>query len=247
MKALIDGFLLPLQGLRIIFRPGFRRYVAVPLILNIVVFWALAWVGTVYFGDFMGHYLPENSWWSFLRPLAWVVFALAYAMVLFYGFTVLANLIASPFNGILAAKIEESLTGERPLGAEMSLMASIWPAVSAELSKLAYMASRMIPLLILLLVSALIPGLNLIVSALWLLAGFWFLTVEYGDYPMANHDMPPKQQRQLLKRRRFKSLAFGAGVSGMMLFLGFVAMPAAVAGATIYWARDLRKLERTSG
>jgi CysZ protein len=59
--------------------------------------------------------------------------------------------------------------------------------------------------------------------------------------------MPPKQQRQLLKRRRFKSLAFGAGVSGMMLFLGFVAMPAAVAGATIYWARDLRKLERTSG
>jgi CysZ protein len=179
--------------------------------------------------------------------LAWVVFALTYAMVLFYGFTVLANLIASPFNGILAAKIEESLTGEKPQGADISLIKSIWPAVSAELGKLVYMASRMVPLLILLLVSALIPGLNLIVSALWLAAGFWFLTVEYGDYPMANHDMSPKLQRQLLKRKRFKSLAFGAGVSAMMLVLGFVAMPAAVAGATLYWAKDLRKLRLPQG
>ena len=242
MKALIAGFLLPFQGLRMIFRPGFRRYVMVPLLLNILIFCLLAWVGTIYFGDFMGHYLPEDGWLSYLRPVLWVVFALAYAMIMFYGFTILANLIASPFNGILAAKIEESLTGQKPLGAEQSLMASIWPAVAAELGKLMYMASRMIPLLILLLVSALIPGLNLIVTALWLAAGFWFLAIEYGDYPMANHDMPPKQQRALLKRRRFKSLAFGAGVSAMMLVLGFVAMPAAVAGASIYWSRDLREL-----
>ena len=243
MKALISGFLLPFQGLRMVFRPGFRRYVFIPLLLNILIFGLLAWVGTAYFDDFMGHYLPEDSWWSYLRPLLWIVFALTYAMIMFYGFTVLANLIASPFNGILAARIEEALTGQYPQGAEQSLLASIWPAIRSELGKLVYMASRMIPLLILLLVSALIPGLNLIVSALWLAAGFWFLAIEYGDYPMANHDLPPKRQRDLLKRRRFKTLAFGAGVTGMMLVLGFVAMPAAVAGASIYWSRDLRKLD----
>ncbi len=242
MKGLFEGFLLPFQGLRMIFWPGFRRYVVVPLLLNITIFGLLAWVGGIYFDDFMGHYLPENSWLSYLRPLLWVVFALAYAMIMFYAFTILANLIASPFNGILAAKIEESLTGRRPEGAEQSLLASIWPAVSAELGKLLYMASRMVPLLILLLISALVPGINLLVTALWLLAGFWFLAIEYGDYPMANHDLPPKQQRQLLKRRRIKSLAFGAGISAMMLVLGFVAMPAAVAGASIYWSRDLRNL-----
>jgi len=242
MKALIAGFLLPFQGLRLIMRPGFRRYVVMPLLLNILVFGLLAWLGVTYFDQFMGHYLPEDSWWSFLRPVLWVVFALAYAMIMFFGFTILANLIASPFNGILAAKVEESLTGQKPLGMERSLMASIWPAISAELGKLVYMTTRMLPLLILLLISALIPGLNLIVSALWLAAGFWFLSVEYGDFPMANHDITPKDQRALLKRRRFKSLAFGAGISAMMLVLGFVAMPAAVAGAGIYWSRDLREL-----
>ena len=242
MSALIEGFLLPFQGLRMIFRPGFRRYVVIPVLLNITIFGLLAWLGGIYFDDFMGHYLPEDSWWSFLRPLLWVVFALAYAMIMFYAFTILANLLASPFNGILAARVEEALTGERPRGAERSLAASIWPAISAELGKLAYMASRMIPLLILLLLAALVPGLNLIVTALWLVAGFWFLAIEYGDYPMANHDIPPRRQRELLKRRRIKSLAFGAGVSALMLVLGFVAMPAAVAAASIYWSRDLRTL-----
>lgn len=242
MKALIDGLLLPFQGLRLVFSPGYRRYVMVPLLLNILIFGLLAWLGGLYFDDFMGHHLPEDGWLSWLRPLLWVVFALAYAMIMFYGFTVLANLIASPFNGVLAARIEAALTGQRPQGAEGSLMASIWPAVRAELGKMFYMASRMIPLLILLLVSALVPGLNLLATALWLLAGFWFLAVEYGDYPMANHDLPPRAQRELLKRRRLKSLAFGAGVSGMMLVLGFVAMPAAVAGATLYWVRDLKPL-----
>ena len=239
MKGLFAGLLLPFQGLRMIFRPGFRRYVMIPLLLNIAIFGLLAWLGATYFDEFMGRYLPEEGWLSWLRPLLWVVFALAYAMMMFHGFTVLANLIASPFNGLLAAKIEEHLTGTRPQGAEVSLLASIWPSVRAELGKMAYMASRMIPLLILLLVSALIPGLNLLVSALWLLAGFWFLAIEYGDYPMGNHDIPPKRQRELLKRHRLESLAFGAGVSALMLVLGFVAMPAAVAGATLYWTRDL--------
>ncbi|HHI76337.1 MAG TPA: sulfate transporter CysZ [Gammaproteobacteria bacterium] len=240
MKALIEGLLLPLQGLRLVFRPGFRRYVMVPLLLNILVFGLLAWLGSHYFEGFMNHYLPEDSWWGYLRPLAWLVFALAYAMMLFYGFTVLANLIASPFNSLLAAKIEEHLTGERPAGAEAGLLASIWPAVSAELGKLLYMSTRMIPLLVLLLVSLLIPGLNLVATALWLLAGFWFLTLEYMDYPMANHDLPPRQQRRLLRQRRWKSLAFGAGITLLMLVLGFVAMPASVAGATLYWVRDLK-------
>ncbi len=240
MKGLIDGLLLPLQGLRLVFQPGFRRYVIVPLLLNILIFWLLAWLGSHYFDGFMNHYLPEDTWWSFLRPVLWVVFALAYAMLMFYGFTILANLIASPFNSVLAARIEEQLTGQRPEGAESGVLAAIVPAVRAELNKLLYMATRMLPLLVLLALSALIPGLNLVVTALWLLAGFWFLTLEYLDYPMANHDLAPQRQRELLRQRRFKSLAFGAGVTGMMLVLGFVAMPASVAGATLYWVRDLR-------
>ena len=59
---------------------------------------------------------------------------------------------------------------------------------------------------------------------------------------MGNHALRASQQRAQLRRRRFKSLAFGAGVTVMMLIplVQFAAMPAAVAGATRFWVDDLK-------
>ena len=89
----------------------------------------------------------------------------------------------------------------------------------------------------------LIPGLNILVSIGWLLFGLWFLAIEYADYPMGNHALRPAEQRTKLRRSRLKALAFGAGVTVMMLIpvLQFAAMPAAVAGATRFWVDDLRR------
>jgi CysZ protein len=240
MLAPLQGFLLPFRALPMLFRPGIRSFVVIPLLLNIAVFALLAWAAISYFDVFMAEYLPEDTWLSFIRPVLWVIFALAYALAMFYGFTILANLIASPFNGILAARVEENLTGTQPEGANLSVAASIVPAITGELSKLAYFLKWAIPILILFLVASFIPGLNLLVTILWVAFGFWFLALEYADYPMGNYDMPPKEQRTLLRRRRFKSLGFGAGVSAMMLVLGFVAMPAAVVSATQFWVDDLK-------
>lgn len=241
MLTPFDGFLLPFRGLGLLTRPGIRPFVLIPLLLNVVVFALLAWLAVSYFDQFMAQYLPEDAWWSFVRPLMWLIFAAAYALAMFYGFTILANLIASPFNGILAARIEQQLTGTLPAGSDTSLVASIGPAISGELGKLLYFLKWAIPLLLLFLVAAFIPGLNLLVSALWIGFGFWFLALEYADYPMGNHDIAPRDQRQRLARRRIKSLGFGAGVTLLMLFLGFIAMPAAVAGATRFWVEDMRR------
>ena len=239
MFSPLDGFFLPFRGLRLIFQPGIRRFVVVPVLLNVVVFALLAWLAVSYFEHFMAQYLPENTWWSFLRPLMWLIFAATYALAVFYGFTVLANLIASPFNGLLAAKVEQHLTGRAPSGSEIGLMASIAPAILGEFGKIGYFLKWAIPLLLLFLVAAFIPGLNLIASGLWIGFGFWFLALEYADYPMGNHDVGPRKQRARLGRRRMKSLGFGAGTSLLMLVLGFVAMPAAVAGATQFWVDDM--------
>lgn len=209
----------------------------VPLTLNLVIFAALAYIGGIYFDDFMDSWLPSQSWLEFLRWILWILFAAAYALALFYGFTLVANLIASPFNALLAAKVEEKLTGSRPPDADESLLKAIGPAIGGEIGKILYFITRALPLLLLFL----IPGINILVSVAWVLFGFWFLAIEYADYPMGNHGMRPRDQRGHLRRRRFKSLLFGAGVTTMMLIpvLQFAAMPAAVAGATRYWVDDL--------
>jgi len=163
----------------------------------------------------------------------------AYALALFFGFTLIANLIASPFNGILAARVEEKLTGKRPTDADESVLAAIGPALAGELGKIIYFVSRALPLLILFLV----PGLNILAGIGWVVFGLWFLTIEYADYPMGNHSLKPGAQRERLRHRRLNSLAFGAGVSVLMLIpvLQFAAMPAAVAGATRLWIDDLSR------
>ena len=237
MLSSISGFFLPFQGLRLITRPGLRRYVAVPLLLNLVIFAGLAYLAGAYFDEFMDTWLPSDSWLEFLRWLLWILFAATYALALLYGFTLVANLIASPFNAMLAARVEEKLTGERPADSDESLLKAIAPAIAGELGKIVYFLTRALPLLLLFF----IPGLNILVSVAWVVFGFWFLAIEYADYPMGNHGLRPREQRRHLRSRRVKSLLFGAGVTVMMLipFLQFAAMPAAVAGATRLWVDDL--------
>lgn len=237
MYALVKGFFLPFQGLRIIMRPGLRRYVVVPLLLNILIFGGLAYLAGSYFDDFMNRWLPTQSWLEFLRWILWILFAAAYAVAMFYSFTLIANLIAAPFNALLAARVEQKLTGQLPADSDESLLKAIGPAVSGEIGKIVYFLSRALPLVLLFLV----PGLNILVTVAWLLFGFWFLAIEYADYPMGNHALKPKQQRQALRRSRLQSLAFGAGVTVLMLVpvLQLAAMPAAVAGATRFWVDDL--------
>ncbi len=239
MRSTISGFFLPFQGLRLIFAPGLRRFVVVPLVLNILVFATLAYVAGSYFEGFMDRWLPTHSWLEFLRWVLWLLFAAAYALALFYGFTLLANLIAAPFNAVLAARVEERLTGSRPGETDESLLKAVGPAIAGEIGKILYFVTRALPLLVLFLV----PGLNILASIGWVLFGFWFLAIEYADYPMGNHGLKPRDQRVQLRRKRLKSLAFGAGITAMMLIpvLQFAAMPAAVAGATRLWVDDLRQ------
>ena len=238
MLSIISGFFLPFQGLRLVFSRGLRRFVLVPLLVNLVIFSTLAILGAHYFEGVINAWLPAEGWMSYLRWLLWLLFALAYVLILFFGFTLLANLIAAPFNSLLAARVEQKLTGAPPPEDPTSVLKTLAPALASEIGKMFYLITRAVPLLILML----IPGLNVVASLGWLIFGAWFLAVEYGDYPMANHTVAPAEQRRHLRSRRFKSLAFGTGIAVMMLIplLQFAAMPAAVAGATRYWVDDLK-------
>ena len=235
MTPVITAFLMPFRGLGLLLRPGLRRYVFAPLLINILIFSLTAWIGSIYFQEFIDWVLPADSWMSYLEWLLWPLFALSYLVIAFYSFTLVANLIASPFNGILAAQVEKLITGKLPEDHSGSVLAEIGPAISGELGKIWYFLLRAIPVLILMI----IPGLNAIGSVLWLLLGFWFLSIEYVDYPMGNHLIRPREQRRILRRRPFQTWAFGAAANLLMMIpvINFAAMPASVAGAALWWTK----------
>jgi CysZ protein len=229
----VSGANYLLQGLKLLFKPGLRRFVVMPLLINILTFSALAWIGITQFENLLDWMLPQDSWLHYFRYILWPLFAIAAVLVTFYSFTIVANLLAAPFNGLLAEKVEQLLTGKPPAQPTQGLAQSIWPALRSELIKLRYFILRAIPLLILFL----IPVLNIIAPILWTLFGIWYLALEYADYPMANSGLGFKEQHEKLKQMRMTAVGFGGGITLLMMIpiLNFAAMPAAVSGATAMW------------
>ncbi len=240
MKDLLLGFLSPWEGLILLSQPRLRPHLMMPLLVSLLVFSLIGWIGFSQFGALMDWMLPQESWYSFVRWLLWPVFVLAALMFSFYTFTFVANLVAAPFNSRLANKAESLVCGEAAAREDPPLAQSILPAMRSELQKLGYYLLRAVPVLILFL----IPGLNLLAPPLWLLLNAWFLAIEYCDYPLDGHGLSFAQQREWLRGNRLGALGFGAAVTLMMMvpIVNFATMPAAVVGATLF-CHKLRALE----
>jgi len=244
MHDLIKGVGYLREGLRLMRTPGLRRYVAVPLLVSIVLFSAAILAGIhwleVLLGWLLG-WLPQ--WLDWLQYLLWPLFALTGVLLVFYTFSLLTNLVAAPFNGLLAEAVERHLDGRtmQDAGGWKALLADIVPSLVSELRKLLYIGLRALPLALLFL----IPPVNLAAPFLWALFSAWMLAMEYMDYPMGNHRLRFAEQRKRLRGRRLLGLGFGGAslLLTMIPVVNFLAMPASVAGATAMWVREFKPAE----
>ena len=234
------GYLL--QGFSLILKKGIRPFVVIPLLINIIVFAFAVWIAKAQFDSWMAHllgWLP--NWLSWLQWLLYPLFALLILVAIYYVFTIVANLIASPFNSLLAERVEMHLKGVPmpEFKGYREMMKLVGKTLVSEFRKLLYML-KWLPLLILI---SIIPGLNLIAPFAWALYGAWMLALQYTDYPMGNHELFVKDELKRLRKHRASSLGFGGAVTLMTTIpvLNFFAMPTAVAGGTAFWVGRLSK------
>ncbi|NNF66284.1 MAG: sulfate transporter CysZ, partial [Gammaproteobacteria bacterium] len=210
----IRGAAYALAGFRQLGNPQLRSFVLGPILLNVALFTiAIIWVARVFerWMDWLVAWLP--NWLDWLEWLFWPIFALAVILGMFYTFTMIANIVAAPLNGLLAEKVERlhkpgsSLPQARPMWAEIP------HAIGHELQKWLYILPRAVPVLLLFL----LPGLNVAAPFLWFGFGAWMLALEYSDYPLGNHGLAFRAQRELLRGRRMLVLGFGAAIMLMTL------------------------------
>ncbi len=230
-----------LRGLKLITQPGLRRFVAIPLAINLLLFAGLIWFGASQFEALLNSLLPElPSWLQWAEWLFWLLFGVSALLILFFVFSLLANIVAAPFNGLLAEAVEVHLTGEQLEGDAgwKKMIAELVPTFIDELRKLLYLLACTIPFLILFL----IPGINIIAPFAWFAFTAWMLVLEYVDYPMGNHGLRADEQKLCLRKKRLMSLGFGGTVTlaTMTPVLNFLVMPAAVAGATVMWVEQFQ-------
>jgi CysZ protein len=227
------------EGLTLILSPALRLFVLLPLTVNLLVFIGLIVVSVQQFNGWVEVFMPSlPSWLNFLEYILWPLFVLLVLLMVFFTFNLVANIIAAPFNGFLAEKVEIVARGQDnfPAFSWNELVAMVPRTLSREMRKISYFLPRSIVLLIL----SFIPVLNILAAPLWLLFGVWMMAVQYIDYPADNNKVSWPDMLAWLREKRWQSLGFG-GITYLALLIPFVnilMMPAAVAGATLFWVRE---------
>lgn len=235
------------QGLQLIREPVLRRFVIIPLLLNLVVFVALfagLYHGFTLLIPMVMGWLPEWAWLQALDWLFWLIYGGVVVLLMAYGFVILANLIGSPFYGYLAELTEKKLTGQDIVTDDSwrQILADVPRALWRELHKIAYY----LPRALLLLIISLIPVVNLIGAALWFAFNSWMMALQYVDYPSDNHRETFRELKRFLGATRLSAFGFGVPVAlgAMIPILNLVIVPAAVCGGTAYYVREKQLISR---
>lgn len=243
MQNFIKGARYLLQGFSLINLPGVRRYAYLPMLINTLLFSGAIWFGINGFDGWMNALMPNwlPEWLvSALMWILWPIFFLLIALIIFFSFSIIANILAAPFNGPLAEAVEVRHSGQAPPAMAWGQIIKDTPKmIFNEIRKLGYMLKWMIPLLLL----SFIPVINIVTPVLWVLFSSWILALDYHDYPMGNHNLLFDKQRQALKQQRGLALGFGAATMAatMIPIINFLVIPAAVAGATVLYLENLRQ------
>ncbi len=233
-NPILIGMLYLLEGYKLLFKPGIKRFVIFPVLINIILLIGLFFVSKHFFSEFnhwLQHFLPQ--WLQWLSIFFWGIFFLGFFLTVLFTFVTFTNLIGAPFNSFLAEKIQYFLTGKISAQTLWQTIKNTPAIIGRQFAILGYY----LPRAILLLVLFFIPLIQVIAAPAWFLFNAWFMTLQCMDYPTDNNQIPIKVVRQKLKEKRWLSLSFGISVLffSMIPILNFFVVPAAVAGATKLW------------
>lgn len=232
-----------LRGLALILEPDLRLFVLIPLAINVLLFggafyWLYLQLDSLF--SWFNGYLPSYLQW--LKFVLWPVAIITVLVVFSLVFSNIANLIASPFNGLLSERVELKLTGQAlPDSNALDLVKDTPRMLAREIQKLGYYIPRALGCLLLFLVP--VVG-QTVAPILWFVFNAWMMAIQYCDYPFDNHKIDFMTMRRALGQKRKLNLSFGATVAlcSSLPFINLLIIPVAICGATALWVDHYTQL-----
>ncbi|MDA9296231.1 sulfate transporter CysZ [Porticoccaceae bacterium] len=232
-----------LEGLKLLGHADIRWLVIIPTLLNLILFSAATWLAAAWVSDWLNFLIASvPEWLEWLVWIIWLLFVLLALVVYSFTFTLFANLIGSPFYGIIAERV---IALERDVIDEAStsisaLLATAWGSFCRELQIIAYMLPRTLGIALLTVMISFVPVINILAP---LIAGSWAawsLALQYMDYPGDSDKLSFAEVRQRAGRQRLLSLSFGlsALVAAAIPLVNLLLLPATVIGGTLLWCRE---------
>lgn len=235
MNQFFTGASYLIDGFSLITKPGLKRFVFIPILINILVFLAFFIFLRQYFAE-LNHWVQSflPSWLHWLATILWLLFFVSFFLLFIFTFVAVGNVISAPFNSFLSEKVELYLTGTLPESRGwFASLTDVPRVIGRQLQTISYYLPRALGLLILFFV----PVVQVIAAPLWFIFNGWFMTLSYVDYPADNHRISFHDMLTKLKAKRGLALGFGVALllAAMIPGINLFVIPAAVAGATKLW------------
>ena len=237
---IVGGIGYLVEGAKLLTHPSLRLFVIIPLAVNILIFGTLIGFTLNYLMATIDSWMAGiPDWLDFIEWILWPLIGLTMSLATGYLFTAVALIIASPFNGLLAEKAEELITGREVPALEGlgQALLMVPRGIIREILKLMYY----LPMAAFVLLVTFIPALNALAPFLWFLLGAWMMSIQFVDYPVDNHQLSFGDVKEAVRSRRLSSMGFGGAVAlctGIPI-VNFFVVPAAVVGATLLWCKEL--------
>jgi CysZ protein len=232
-----------LEGFKLLGHADIRWLVIIPTLLNLILFSAATWFAVAWVSDWLNWLIASvPEWLEWLVWIIWLLFVLLALVVYSFTFTLFANLIGSPFYGIIAERVialERGTRDETPTSMS-ALLATAWGSFCRELQIIAYMLPRTLGIALLTVMISFVPVINILAP---LIAGSWAawsLALQYFDYPGDSDGQNFAVVRQRAGKQRLLSLSFGlsALVAAAIPLVNLLLLPATVIGGTLLWCRE---------
>lgn len=234
-------------------RPRLWNLILAPLVLNGLLFVGLLFGGWTFFSGWLEGLLGRGEglawYWATLVWLARILFWAIVLVAVYFVFTPVALLIASPFNDLLAERTEREHGFGLPedgRGLLRTVAEEAAFAVGAEARRLLFFGAVFVGLLALQL-------LPLLGALLYLAGGFafsvWAAGYEFISYAADRRHLGLAEKRERLGRDRPLALGFGLATFLLLLvpFLNVLVVPvSAIGGSLLFGMLEARQGGRGS-
>ncbi len=237
MVSFFQGMMYWARGFNHLQTNGLKRYVILPIVLNILFFSGMFYVLYHYLITYTNYYVDKlPSWLGFLSWLFFIIFVIGFFVVFLLLFTIVLNFIAAPFNGLLAEKAQKLL-----FNSTVPSQPFVQIAIRT-LKRQAQFMGYFLPRLLFMGLLFFIPLIQPVYPILWFIFAAWTLSMQYQDFAMDNNLIGFDEMRKIIAQDKFQTLGFGSMINlvSFIPVINIFVMPSAVIGSVILYCELAR-------
>jgi len=211
MNNFIYGFFYPFKSIKLFFRhPKLIGYSIVPIVINLIIYGAIFFYTYNWISgkseDALSGNVSNQILFGIIQYFLKVFYFILVLIICYFLFIIFGGIISAPFNEKISKYIEENIFNVK-VNAELPFFKDVAASIAAELKKILFYFSIIIPLILI----EFIPMIGAVITLVFgTLFSFFYNALDYLDYPLTRRMAGFREKLKIVNSKRMLSYGFGA-------------------------------------